>query len=115
MAVVAIGVVVVVVSLPGCPMPMGRMVDHQHLALRACPRLRAQHGGGNRAPDGEQHRKNHQKPDAKEFHCTKGINKPATLVAGATSLSRCWTLPPWQGQAGTAEDRMAPSAPRIGA
>lgn len=83
---------VVVMAIGGMVMLLHRMqsgilgvecsAGHQPLAWRARARRRAQHGRGHRAPHREQDRQDHQKPDAKEFHCRERI-KNERLPAGA--------------------------------
>lgn len=55
---------------------VGSVVGYEHLDLGTFTRRRAQHGSGNCTPNREQYRKDHQKPDAKEFHRRKVTNKP---------------------------------------
>jgi len=68
----------------------GRMEMNCRLACPAC-RL-ARHGGCNRAPNGEQHRKNKEKDDAKKFHGLK--------MKGAMHLNKraLYSLTPLEGQ-----------------
>jgi hypothetical protein len=44
------------------------VVRQAHVALRAAGGRRALHCDGHRTPNGEQHGKNHQQPDAKKLH-----------------------------------------------
>lgn len=64
---------------------MGRILRHRDgVAGNWCSGRRACHGHRHRAPNGEQHGKQNQEPDAEELHREKRIRRTVTVRIAAT-------------------------------